>query len=245
MGVDGFDPMEVVFDIELSFGVKLPSRDARVVSTTGQLYAYLVQKLEAESRLREDDKAAVSLAAKVFYRLRRELVEQLGIDRASVRLSRRLEEILPLPERRQAWTSLGQALGLSLPPLRRPPPLTRALWTAALLRLLGGILLLWVLFGLDGPGLLFGSMLGSALFAWWAFRVTRRFAVQFAPDCQTIGSSVHTFVRWNYRKLIPEYRRSWSRTEVWHDLHVILGAQLGVSPDEVPIDATFRDLMAV
>lgn len=244
MGLDGFDVLELLFDIEMMFGIKIPNREAEVISTTGRLYAYVVEKLDEAGRLRRDDASAVSLAAKVFYHLRRELVAQLGIDRNRVRLSLRFEDLLPPEARQQAWTRLGQTLGLRLPALRRPRRLTRALWAAALLRLVAGILVLGLLCGLDGPGLLLGSAVGSVLFGWWAWRVTRPFAVHFAPDFQTIGSSVHTLVRWNYHTLIPRYRTSWSRGEVWHDLHVLLAAQLGIAADEVPIDATFRELRA-
>ena len=75
--------------------------------------------------------------ARTFYRLRRELIEVLGVNRQEVRPSTRLEDLVPRNRRRAVWQHLRKQ-GLELPELSLSP---RAAGIALTGTLAGGALL--------------------------------------------------------------------------------------------------------
>jgi len=45
MGFDGFDGIEVVMDVEDTFGVAIPDKEAEQIRSAGELYEYVVRRV--------------------------------------------------------------------------------------------------------------------------------------------------------------------------------------------------------
>jgi acyl carrier protein len=223
----GLDLVELVIEVEKAFDINILNADAEKIITVGQLYDYVVAKLPAQ----ETDRC---LSAAAFYRFRRALTVQFGIDRRAVHPSTLIAGTVLEPKRRSDWRLLEQRLDWRLPSLVRP-----AWMSVALMGLLAG----WILAviaasgwagGIAVGGLLVAcaSVFGAILLSLTAFHLTTPFATRFPGDCSTVRGMVRSALLLNYGKLSTE-GPGWNRQEVWDCLRAIIVKQLGVPPDRV------------
>jgi hypothetical protein len=110
MGLDG---VELVMEIEETFGVVIPHDQAGAMVSVGDIYEFLSHNCSIESR-----EGCVTSAA--FYRLRAALCDVAGVERSRVRPAADLDSLVPRRKRRQIWPRLYAAMGLRLPGLKRP-----------------------------------------------------------------------------------------------------------------------------
>jgi hypothetical protein len=110
-----FDIVELVMDIEERFGVTISDERAARICTVGDLYAFLLGQTRQGA-------PTPCLTSQAFYRLRRTLTGELGVDRAGVRPATRLRDLFPPESRAAAWPRLAAALGLPSLPEPDPPP---------------------------------------------------------------------------------------------------------------------------
>ena len=66
----GLDAVEIVLRVEKTFGVDLPDAELESAATVGDLYKLLLSKL---------DGSYACLSSRAFYRVRRSMVEVLGV----------------------------------------------------------------------------------------------------------------------------------------------------------------------
>lgn len=104
MGLDG---VEIILATEERFRVRIEDEETETMGTVGDLYRYLLRKLDI--RVRGCPKAAL------FYRTRRALCGHTGRSRAEVGPATKLEALLP--PRPELWLRLEDSLLLTLPPL--------------------------------------------------------------------------------------------------------------------------------
>ncbi|WP_431202001.1 acyl carrier protein [Bradyrhizobium betae] len=171
------DDVDVIFDVERTFGIKLTDAEAEQTRTVGQLYDLIeLKRSNAESR------TEACLSQMAFYRLRRAL-KTMGIEgeitpQTPISV---LEQIEP-PSRAAKWRRLAQCSGLDLPGLetsylmsgRWPRP---SRWAVAVV--LGLLGCLWPAFGITLDYRLV-LLLATALYfgfvhVWWLmFRTVPR-----------------------------------------------------------------------
>ncbi|SRR6266702_2990679 len=211
------DDVDVIRDVERTFGIKLTDAEAEQTRNVGQLYDLIELKHpNAGSR------TLTCLSQMAFYRLRRAL-KTMGIEgeitpQTPISVLERIETRSMAPK----WRRLARSSGLDLPSLETPfrisekePGLFR--WRVPLV--LGALGCLWAAFGisLDNRLVLF---LGGALFfgfdyAWWLVSRT-------APRrILTIGELAREAAGFSFAKLTAENTKC-APSDRWFALIAIL-----------------------
>ncbi|MBI1914631.1 MAG: hypothetical protein HYS12_07820 [Planctomycetes bacterium] len=171
---------------------------------------------------------------RTFYRLRRELIEVLGVDRRDVRPSTRLEALVPRRRRRVVWQHLRRR-GLELPDLGLSP---RADGIALTGTLVGAALLVgWtaagaVLLGACVQGLLALVAMHRLGFAVWL--VSRPFADHICCGPVTVRDAVLYLTPYKGNKDYP-----WSHEEIATKVRLIISVSLGIRLEEVRPELRF------
>ncbi len=227
----GLDLVELTMEVEETFGIAIPDADAAGIVTVGELHRYVVEKLRAgEATLTMS--GCRSRAA--FYRLRRALVEGLGVERRGIRPATVMGSLVAPRGRRDSWVRLEQALGVRLPRLVRPKALvitlTVFIMTAAVVVGLFGA-------SVGAPGLdvlasVFALGITLAVLAAW---FTIPFATAIPPACATVRDAVGAVIL----HAPPSAREGLDPDTVWLMLRSLIVEQLGVHPDEVVEGASF------
>ena len=107
----GLDTVELVMEVEETFGIEIPIEAAQEIVTVGDLFEFVKSQTELAP-------AGTCLTAATFYDLRKGL-HLSGIDQR-FGPSTRLDEILPCDDRRSFWARLAEDTELRLPKLVRP-----------------------------------------------------------------------------------------------------------------------------
>jgi acyl carrier protein len=102
----GLDSVELVMAFEESFGVEISDEDAEKIATVRDAIDCIYAKVRHTPA-----QAGVCLSQRAFYRLRRAARASFGVERSEVRPPTPLEAIVPLDDRRNAWTRLKEAVG--------------------------------------------------------------------------------------------------------------------------------------
>ncbi len=226
----GLDTVELVMEVEESFGVSIPNDRACEMRTVGDLYSFLLDETRDPTRDLHS-----CLTASTFYALRRGLAAHLDGAR-SLRPSSGVDATLPRRERRTLWRRLSGEMGLRFPRLRRPPWLVLAcsliVWVATTVT----FVFLAPRWGPELATVL--ALLMLVLTAALMVVLSAPFAVYPASSFQTYRGLVSQLVALNYAKL-SERHQSWNPTDVWIVLQLIIVEQLGVKKEEVTPEANF------
>lgn len=107
----GLDSVELVMAIEEEFGLDIPDRDAEKMITVGDVYEWLRVRLSTA-----DPRAC--LTQRVFYKLRRALIENYNVSRHTISPDTRLTELLPLSVVEEGWPFLQMFIDLKTPPFK-------------------------------------------------------------------------------------------------------------------------------
>jgi len=165
---------------------------------------------------------------RTFGRFRAALV-RVGVPRRNVRPEARLEELIPVPARRQVWRQLWQE-GIPVPPLQLSPA---AQWLGLIGVAAGAVLLALGLWRWEA--LLAAFPLGVAAF--WA---SRPWAVHLPHGrLTTVGETVLAMTS------VREHRRCgyrWTRNEIAFKVRFIIAESLGLPLVAVRPDTTFAEL---
>ncbi len=225
----GLDTVELVLEVEDAFAIHIADRDAEKIQTVGQLHEYIIEHLAAT----DPAKPAVCATARCFYRIRRALVEGVGLERGAVKPAALLADLLPLGQRRRDWNRFRRALALRVPELRLPASVGPLLALAL-------VALPWIAIaqtvGLNsvmlGPFVVLWSLL--LVFSYW---LSRPLAVFFPLTEPTLGNLVRQVAERNQAWLVG--LPPMSREEVWDKLQKIVCEQLGVDESKVRPEASF------
>lgn len=219
MGLDG---VELIMRVEEEFEIEISDAEAELCSTPGALCALIERKLN----FAEAERRCGCPTSRAFYRVRRQLM-QAGIERARIKPTARLDFVLPRSHRRQRWSDLSEALGLSLPPLVRSPE-----WAFIGLLPLGVLPLCLVLAPATATALCFAC---AAL--WWlGVRATKPLAVHPPNELRSVGDLARR-VAWASAN-VPLQER-----DVWPQLQLIIADELGIPVSKITRDADLlRDL---
>jgi acyl carrier protein len=231
----GLDTVELVMQMEETFGIVVDDLDAERIGTVGQAYRYILRKLE----LRQSHPCP---SAALFYRLRRALMESSGADRKSISPSALMATFLPETGFRAAWIGLGDELGVRL-----PGPVLSAwqsrlaigfgLTTGAIVLAAGSILDGGITLDNLAPAL--GVTTLSAILGWAsAYQVVAPFASTIPPGCETIRGTVQATLSRHFRPP-GGASKAWHPNEVWAVLRDLISEQVGVPRDEITEEKHF------
>lgn len=235
----GLELVEIVLDVEKTFGIRLPHTEGVEISTVGQLYDCIVKTLS-------EKQSVACLTSRVFYRLRNALQSARGLARRQIRPSTPLERIISLWARRTTWKKLEQALAEHVPALRRPRLLSVILAVVAIV--LGWLCTFGLVFESDlkrmiaRPAIAFGCVFffvpAAAFFGLVGLWLTAPLAVVLPAGIRTVGDLARVLVSMNYGDPAKK-ERQWSTEEVWGTLRNIIVDVLPIDPGEVTREARF------
>lgn len=222
MGLDG---VELVMSFEEAFGIELKDEEVTETRTPRMVIDLIVSKLRtAEER--------ICRSQRVFYTIRRVLIEALGLERKSISPDMRFRDWIPPTQERDVWERMRAALSpRSWPSLVRPRWLSRSLIAVGysifvMTVLLAICLSLSVWLGIAGGVFL------AIVFAVIAAGLTRRYRICIPTGLQSI------------RDLIPyavtsERMSGWTRDDVAVVVKRLTMDQLGVEEAAYTEDSRF------
>jgi len=229
----GLDMVELVMEIEEAFDISMPDDEAASMATVGDVFDYIVTKTNVPTQ------SSVCLSAIAFYSLRR-AARTLG---STGRLRPRDSTLSMFPEsqRRKYWAQLQERSKLTLPPLCRPSWLVATCTVLAIACSVYFGVLVYQSSDSQLAGFVSAIAVGS-ITGTIACLVTRVFAVYPTKNCRTVRGLAESVLRLNLKSLSERYSGS-SRSDIWIALRSIIVEQLGVSPEEVTLSASFvKDL---
>jgi len=107
----GLDSVELVLAIEEEFGVDIPDHDAEKMVTVGVIYEWLKIRIATTEPI-------ACLTQRVFYKLRRALIENYRLERHLIAPDTRLTDLLTLDEIEEGWPFLQMFIDLKTPPFK-------------------------------------------------------------------------------------------------------------------------------
>jgi acyl carrier protein len=114
----GLDVVELILEIEDRFHTRLGDAEAEKISTVGQLYQWLMNRIE-----RHNSGHCATLV--MFNSIRQILQDYCGVDRPAIHPTTQLQDLVPAPDRFLFWRTIEAKLDLDLPRLRRSKLLQR------------------------------------------------------------------------------------------------------------------------
>ena len=107
----GLDSVELVMAFEDEFGIDIPDEDAIQMVTVGDVFEWL------KPRIATTDPIAC-LTQRVFYQLRRALVQNYSLKRSEIAPETRLTDLLSLHIVEKGWPFLQMFIDLETPPFK-------------------------------------------------------------------------------------------------------------------------------
>jgi hypothetical protein len=205
----GLDLIEFVLAVEARFGVEIPDADAVHFRTTRTVIDYVTARVGAATT------PCPCPSQQAFYRLRRALIDAVGVARGDVRPGAALEDLVPRAGRRQRWTLV--AASVAAPRLHRPAWVQRAIvYPAAALSFLVFVVPPW------------WTLLAVAAYGSLAYVGTAKLAVEFAPDCRDVASLVYKSMAAMPPGALDEGAR-WTRPHVAAVVRELIAREFGVA----------------
>jgi acyl carrier protein len=233
----GMDTVEMVMAIEETFDITIPNEQAEKIVTVGDAYRYIL------SRVKLDD-SSPCLTASAFYRIRRALVDTVGVGREQVRPASSVDDLIPREGRREHWERLGRSLGVTLPELIRPAPIRASLdmlfrcWLLGVLIVVGAFL--FGSAGIHTTQTAIAGLVSAGVFALiLGYHLTQPFAVELAPTCATVRGLTLTLSASLWGATVRSGERTWNRESVWVVLRQLVSEQAGVSLDVITEETSF------
>ncbi len=199
----GLDLVELTISFENAFGVPIPDAVATELTTPRQVTDYIFSQLQAGA-------ASACMSQQAFYRLRKEFVLVLGIQRSEFRPAVKLRQLLPVKSRAGVWANLRKRMGArALPDLSRPAWLVSLLLLLTILTTIAVFLYLLITYGRINTAF-WSSVIVFGGVGYAAAQLTRPLKRDFGDSYQTAGDlanylaihSPHTF------------KKEWTREEV-------------------------------
>lgn len=128
----GLDSIEILMEVEDTFGIKIPDREAEQILTVGDFHNAVWRHLEG----RYSDKCKSQM---LFYKLRLSFSDSFGFSPPHFKLETSPEELFPKDKRRQVYYNFGQTINLKLPDLTLTKPWATLLASFGITTILGGL----------------------------------------------------------------------------------------------------------
>ncbi len=228
----GLDTVELVMDVEESFGIQIPDDDAQKIVTVGDLFEFIKSQTDLAP-------AGTCLTATTFYEIRRGF-ENSGINERFAP-STPVGDIVPNRNRRSFWAKLARSTKLRFPDLVRP---SWIVVSNVLITFSASILTALIASGRDVSGTIFviTMIAGFFFFGWATAIVTRPFAKNFSSDFKTFRGLSERVLALN-ATILKNKHGPMGPNDIWVILRELIVNQLGVDSDEVTPTASFvKDL---
>jgi acyl carrier protein len=223
----GLELVEIVIEVEETFGIIVSDDTAANIRTVGQLHDYILDR-------RRQTQQHGCPTGHVFRDVRRVLTETASLPRQAIRPSTELKTILPPRIRRRVWKRLQQEAQGRLPDLCLPFRLGPVLAGACLVAGVIGTVMIVPHVGLVHAMVLGGTALVAMLLV--AFFVTRPFALSFPHGVATVGDVARATLPPKYEAAV---KQQMTDEEVWEKLRKIVADTLGVKVEKVTPSARF------
>ncbi|HVJ85982.1 MAG TPA: hypothetical protein VM452_10090 [Caulifigura sp.] len=187
----GLSIVELGMRIEDEFRITIPDEVYGDLKTVGDLHRWVFEQTAAEAVSTD----GFCLHPAAFVRIRRALVNVMGVPRGSMRLQTPLSQVIPVTGRIERWMALQRAAGVRFPELRFRKSLARLRATTFLVVLAG--LLCWLPFVADPTIAAILAVAPATMVAGMIFLVINdhyfaAFQNQFPEDVQTVADlTVH------------------------------------------------------
>jgi acyl carrier protein len=224
MGLDG---VELVMAIEETYGIEITDEEAGKVVTVGNLCGLVLAKLRGEST----DRCLTSAA---FYRIRRGLMDGLGVSRQRISPGTLLDTIFPREGRRQKWLRVQSATCVEMPDLERPAWVLVSLATFGVLMLATLLPIIYIFsrrFGPDNVLILLPFGILIVVFV-LSVKLSRPLAIAFPHRAVTVGDLAKDILARNHAQLAASVG-GWNKKEVWDALCRVIVNQTGVDREKV------------
>ena len=233
----GLDAVEILMRTEEVFGISIPDGEAEEVKTPGDLFRFVLGCRKATG-------PSVCMTSSAFYTLRRGLTHLGFAKREQVQLSQSIAELFPRRTRREKWGHLQTEIGLSLPELAHAGRLQLAFFLAGpVLVLLASIMSVPLRQELSLHLLVAALLLAACGLATFLtlLRWTPCLASELPPGMVTIKDLTQAAVATNY-PLLSERLHAQDEEGIWLTVRAIIAEQVGLDPEAVWKDATWRQL---
>jgi len=136
----GMDSVEIVMEIEDTFGISVPGKEWEQVRTVGELQDVVLKYLPV-------NRTSQCRSAFLFYRIRRSLERISGLERQQITPVLKLSPVFPKKNRSENWNLFSTELGMGLQELQKP------LWIDQMngVTVLCSIVLIWFFFSTFKP----------------------------------------------------------------------------------------------
>ncbi len=229
----GFDFLEVVLEVEDSFGIKIPDEVAGDIETVGQLYEFvLAARPSCET-------ARGCLSSATFRMIRRAICSTPQLTSMRLRPRDSVRSIMPRSGRRQFWNRLQQELDLRFPRLVRPEWMVTcsAIVTVSVATIAACVGLATIDIG-HAVAFAFAT---AIIIAAGLMLVTMPFATNPHRDFATFRGLTTAVIAYNFAALNQRFHIS-DRNDIWNSLCVILSDQLGISRETLHKNTRFADM---
>jgi len=225
MGLDG---VELVMNVEDTFGITIDDADASKMITAGQLHQYVSNKVQSLS-------ANSCATQKCFYVLRKHASTALNIPTKKIRPDTPVDTLFPLSERRFFWKKISHNAPFKL------PKLDFSIWVYSYLTLvyvIGFILICNIIWESCKEASILVGLIVMGFFVWltlWSFRLLMPFLLIHLPrSCKTLGDLSKIVLSLNIELFKPL-----SEKEVWNILVDLISEQLGIDKNSIKPGSRF------
>lgn len=108
----GLDAVELILDVEETFGISVSNGQASGIRTPGDLILLIQNSVQSDKKVRP------CITRQSFHHIRSALIKATGCRRKTIRLNTRIKSLFPLPGRNHRWLTLQRQLA----PLRLAHP---------------------------------------------------------------------------------------------------------------------------
>ncbi len=235
----GLDSIELVMRVEETFDVKFSDQVLEETRTVGDLYLVLLTLLHARMVTKENcstDAEGRCVSSRLFYRIRRFLVNSGFVSRKEVRVDQPLERLIPWWRRREFWKQFQKETEYRLPRLRRPG------WMVAFLI----ILLISVFFTLfrNSVESVIIAMVVAICLTYLAGLLVRPLDICFPSDIRTVRNLIEMELALNLQQTVNEINRKVA-ANVWETLQCTIADVLGLHPRDIKRESSWYDDLAL
>jgi hypothetical protein len=218
----GMDSVELVLAVEEAFDITIGDEEATNIRTVGELLDVIMGKLQSSER-------SMCESQRSFHVLRRSAQEAFNASRKQFRPNAKLEDVVPITDRRLVWFRWkSQAGAANWPELVLPESLSLGLFLGSLAI---AVVVTWSIGRFSAFGYWSGLVPGIAilLFSYQlATRLTRSYATAFPEDCARVRDLALLLLA-RSPEVVGVERATWTRSEAYSVLRNLIIKQIGVT----------------
>jgi acyl carrier protein len=237
MGLDG---VELVMNVEETFGVVIPDKLAGKMRTVGQLYEFLLAHCT-------NDRTSTCLTSTAFYRVRQGICNVMNVDRRAVRPSTQLDALFARSGYRRFWVDFRRAMfTFRLPNLGRPACAWQLIEHPIGFAILAA-LATFIVFVLAPAqtGSVIIPLVGLEFVVAAVFMVMAEPIARLLPrDFQTVGDLSRIVLMKNHAWFVAR-QKTWDEGQIWDVLRATVSKTLGVELTAVTPQARFVEDLGV